>query len=633
MRPVSTRILLAALLCGSAAGQEVSGKLEMTLAADGALTASATIAHGRAVDPVGMLAPFVLSLPMSGLPAGREAGESLELRIQAHDPGFMLPFHRQKALRLSVVNLAPDRGAARTGALREEIALDVPAGFTVLPAPQVHREQAIGSYHSESSFDGRKLTVTRRLELAEPDTPAAEALLKQVREDQEQVFRIARRRRPDPAAWARTVDPAKAPTYAEEANRAQEFEFGLRLAERAREANPDDPLAATTLYSALTGLSRLKEARAVIEEQAAKDEGVRFYGTALGYLDTREWRWEEAIRNYEQTLAIREGDYSIWSNLAAAYRRVGRWADAAKQSRKTVGLNADDRLDKARAAVDTVCAGEASDPKAALEAALGTLPGPAYVSEVMTLLTDCGKEPELARSYGRRLIESLPLFSGAPRGPSIAGAISQQYGGARVLDRYGWLLARTGAIAEAEPLLESSTMLWLQSETLYHLALVKWGLGKTQEARTLWREITLLEPTRVWADAPEGIAEGLENAPRYSVDGVWYRTETPVGDLSPESGEPWYYFVTVNGAGAVVVARPLDSTDRAAGAMLAEIWKLRFPVVRGVTQPMWASYIVKIARQDDGQVVALRSVTNEAYRIALWLAPEEFPAPAPREPR
>jgi tetratricopeptide (TPR) repeat protein len=106
----------------------------------------------------------------------------------------------------------------------------------------------------------------------------------------------------------------------------------ISLWNAALEHFPDDPHSNYDLGVALLGAHRLPEARVVVERAVAHSDPhavqLPLARGALGLIDLKMHDYDQAIGQLQQAVA---GDGGLWAaryNLACAYARTGRLADA-----------------------------------------------------------------------------------------------------------------------------------------------------------------------------------------------------------------------------------------------------------------------------------------------------------------
>jgi tetratricopeptide (TPR) repeat protein len=102
--------------------------------------------------------------------------------------------------------------------------------------------------------------------------------------------------------------------------------------ERGAGALPDDPHSNYSLGVALLTAHRLEEARAAVERAVVHSDPrapqLPLAHGALGVIDLKMHEYNEAVEQLQQAVAA---DGSLWAaryNLACAYARTGRVADA-----------------------------------------------------------------------------------------------------------------------------------------------------------------------------------------------------------------------------------------------------------------------------------------------------------------
>lgn len=98
------------------------------------------------------------------------------------------------------------------------------------------------------------------------------------------------------------------------------------------------------------------------------------------------------------------------------------------------------------------------------------------------------------------------------------------------------------------------------------------------------------------------------------------------------AGQPSYFFVTSNTDGSVKSVRELDTEDQAAKSILPALKTVKLPVVQVDASPVPISYIVRLTRDSEGNLIVTRSVAEEAVAIASALMPGEFPLPDSANP-
>jgi tetratricopeptide (TPR) repeat protein len=206
----------------------------------------------------------------------------LKIQFQINEEGFILPIQRQLALPLDLLTLVPpltnqpdgNLRLGSPGSFREEISLDIPAGFALDAALLLNGENAFASYRADAKFADGKLIVVREFVLKQETIAGSkrsevESFWKTVSDDQQRPYILRRTKRVDLTEWIRSVPAGKTKLYGAQAYQQREYDASRLLLERATRTNPNDPVAWNELGRALAALGRLEEAQMAYEKQIA----------------------------------------------------------------------------------------------------------------------------------------------------------------------------------------------------------------------------------------------------------------------------------------------------------------------------------------------------------------------------
>jgi Tfp pilus assembly protein PilF len=347
----------------------------------------------------------------------------------------------------------------------------------------------------------------------------------------------------------------------------------------------------------------------------------------------REGRWDKAIDSLRKQLAVTPTDQYAVRNLPRALIHQGRWAEAEDAATRAVQAQPTIALYRVDLAAARVCQGKVEDARKEIDTALGARPSASLSNNAAYYLTECGKEAELAEWYIKKALEQTRAGQDRAMRGSISSALGIQSSQGTYLDTYGWLLFKTGKTERSIQTLSSAVALAPRGEIYAHLAQAEWKLGQADQAAEHWREATYQEPGQL-SQVPPEIAQRLAQIATLSMDREWRGLDATLPkDLEPSirPDQPSYFFVVTNPDGTVQTARQLDPEDPVATALMPEIQKVLFPVIRVDNEPTPTVTIVRTSKRA-GKVSLIRSVGPEAVATATDLAPGDFPVPAPPAP-
>jgi periplasmic protein TonB len=640
----------------------VTATLEGAIAPDGILQATMTVtAVGTPSTPYlgplmrdqGVVSPllfgsFVRGRQLESTAHVTGAGTPdlpAQIRLRIHEE-FLLPIQRQQTLTLDLIPMSLPVGAAPTGTpkagqdtrYREEISLEIPAGFTAPGLSGVNEDRPFGRYESAAKMDGGRLIVTRELLLRAQGAGATSeselsSFWKIVREDQGKRFTLIRIMHTDPAKWIESVSPGAANHYGTVAYDQHEYDSARRLFERVVRFRPGDPQAWNNLGRALAALGRWDEAQKAYETQIGINSQDQYAYNNLGLLQERQGRWRAAVTNFRKQLEVHPGDTHATANLPRALIHVERWPEAEAAASRALEFQPGNAQQKMYLAVARICQGK-GDAQQELTRAWGSRPSASILNDAAFYLTDCGKEYQLAESLVRRALDQVEAAGDPAGGRTMASAINHQESISNCLDTYGWLQFKQGRIEPALVALTAAATLAPRAEVYAHLAEVEAKAGRP-DAPVHWRQATYLEPGRI-DEAPPSLAQvtSRQAIGPLSIDHAWYPLsatlpEQPIGSLS--AGIAAYFFVSANASGAVESVRALDRNDESAKSLLPAVRAIPFPVAEADGRQFPTVYLVKVSKSADGKAAVARSIAPEAVALAIDLAPDEFPLPAPAD--
>jgi tetratricopeptide (TPR) repeat protein len=123
--------------------------------------------------------------------------------------------------------------------------------------------------------------------------------------------------------------------------------------------NPRQLQAMLYLADSYIQLSRIDEARPLLERLAQENPGSAMAHRDLGIVDAEAGQNDDALREFQKAIALKPADPNTHWRLARLYRTMGRKAEANAEFEKTHSLNKaeDDRLLKV---MSTIPAGQSS---------------------------------------------------------------------------------------------------------------------------------------------------------------------------------------------------------------------------------------------------------------------------------
>jgi tetratricopeptide (TPR) repeat protein len=648
---------------GSPPPETLTAKMQATITSHGTLQAAITVSvtgglsipyrdayeGGARLIPTKLYGSFLRSRLARSMPAVKDLSDlakPVEITFPIREDDFLIPVLRNMPVQLDllppiedpVVSFPEDTlQLGIPGIRREEIVLDIPPNFTMQAEVHLDEDRPFARYKSDATVVGGKLLIIRELELKAATVGSEKrsevfGFWKVIRSNQQRTFNLRRTLHSDFTEWIQNVPTNRANTYGMKAIEQREYEAARQLLERATQASPNDRFAWNNLGRALAGLGKLEEAEKAYEWQIAVNPNDPYAYNNLGLIYEREGRWDKAIDSLRKQLAINPTDQYGVRNLPRALIHQGRWAEAEEAAARAVQSQPTNALYRVDLATARVCQGKVEDARKEIETALGPRPSGPLSNNAAYYLTECGKEVELAEWYVKRALDQTRASPGAMRG-SISAVLGIQSSRGTYLDTYGWLLFKTGKTERAIQTLSSAVALAPRAEIYAHLAQAEWKLGHTDQAAEHWREATYQEPGQL-SQVPPEIAQRLPQIPTLSTDREWYGLDAALPkdlEASVRADQPSYFFVVANPDGTVQTARQLDPEDPVAKALMPEIRKVLFPVIRVDDEPTPTANIVRTSKRA-GRVSLIRSVGTEAVAIATDLAPGDFPVPVPSAP-
>jgi TonB family protein len=560
----------------------------------------------------------------------------LEIRFRIRENDFLLPIQRQILLQLDLLSLdsafSPAPGATPRR-FREEITLTLPPGFSAR-ASHTNESREFAQYQSDANVEHGRLVVVRELRFGPPATGVSqselESLRESVRKDQQQTFTLRRTSRADATSWIESVSPVQANSYCILAYQQRQYEAARKLCERAIQFRANDLSAWNNLGRALAALGDWDAAQKAYRRQIAINPADHYAYNNLGLAQERVGDWDGAIESLRKQIEVHPGDTYAIANLPRALVHERRWAEVETAASKALEVQPNNTQQKLYLSAAHVCQGKASDARLEIGNAMGARPAAVLLNNAAYYLSECGKEEELAESYGRKALDQAEAGNLPADGRSMSAAIASQSSLSTYLDTYGWVLFKRGKVQQAEGLLLASATLAPRADAYEHLAQVESKLGHADLAGRYWREATIIEPARI-SQVPPEIAARLESVPALSIDRAWFPLES--GSLwevasEPNSGQPSYFFVRTSADGSAEFARELDTEDQTATKILPAVRAISFPMVEADGRRFPTVHVVRVVKGADGKVLAARSVAPEAVAIASELVPGEFPLPA-----
>jgi len=570
---------------------------------------------------------------------GREKPIQVQFKIAEED--FLVPVQRQLALQLDLLILATVPASQSDGNLRlgtpgrfrEEIALELPPGYSLEADARSSNENTFARYQSEAKSDGGKLVITREYELRQETVAGskrseADAFWKMVSDDQQRAFILRRTKHVDLTNWIQTVPVDRLEGYGTLAYEQREFETSKRLFVRLTNAAPDDPVAWYSLARSLDALGEREDALKAYEKQIAVDPKRTPVYAHLGLMLQSEGYWDRAVENYQKQLETRPDNGVAILDLPETFMAMGRWEDAEKAAAKALQLHPTNTELRVNVAVARACQDRDASGREQIYSALGPSPSAALLNHAAYALAGCEKE-NLAETLVRQALAQLASSEASARSENMASAIGLQNRRGSYLDTYGWVLFKKGDNDRAINFLSAAATLNPRGEIFAHLAQAESKAGNSDKAAQDWREATFLQPGQL-SRVPPDILPKLENLSPLSPDRVWFPLESDLpADIAAalSTDHPSYYFAAFNADGSVRSIRALDSEDQGAGKALPLLRAVNLPVIRVDATPVQAVYLLKLFRDSQGKAVASRSIAPEATYLAADFLPGEFPLP------
>ena len=234
-------------------------------------------------------------------------------------------------------------------------------------------------------------------------------------------------------------------------------------------------------------------------------------------------------------------------------------------------------------------------------------------------LAECGRELVIAEQYATEITRGLEKTIRPDLRVLSAGFGRQATLGA-YLDTLAWVYWKQGSAEKALPLLQSAAEVTPNGEVIDHLATVEWQMGKKDQAIDSWRRAIELMPGLA-AKLPPDAASRIQKQGSDATVGAWKFLGTLQGfDVK----EPVYGIAIVKPDGTLSEIRPVGPGGAILKMMETRLRGLQYPVIYGLSGPIPSFHVLKIWVANDGQLQAYRSTSDEAMRILMDLAPDQF---------
>jgi TolB-like protein/Flp pilus assembly protein TadD len=230
-------------------------------------------------------------------------------------------------------------------------------------------------------------------------------------------------------------------------------------------------------------------ARAELEKaRQTLPNGSRIFALA-GYIDRRQGRWEDSIRNHLKALELDPRDFALYQEISDTYANLRRFSEmsaALDRSLEIVPGNVQSRV--ARALVDLLWRGDTEPLNSTIHSILSQDPGAASsLAEYWFLVAMCRRDSVEAE----RAIAALPPMGMAINGVPFPGPFCQAMVARLHGDGIAAREAFTRARAEVEAKLRASPD---NEKALVMLGLMDAGLGRKQDAIREGRRAAELMP-------------------------------------------------------------------------------------------------------------------------------------------
>ncbi len=589
--------------------------------------------HGQ-TDVRKLFGPFLEKRNLRAGPVVSDPDEEqkpFQISMPVREERFVVPLE-QPSLEWSLLTLAPDPQAlpgsriwiGSPGSYTEEILMEA-AGYTSSTRPPVSIERPFASYRSSSELVDGRLRITRALTIRSgfvEQAAAAEVdeLRRRVQDDQKTVFKLKRVDYSGLQSWVDSVPPREANTYGLKALEQRQFELARQLFERVTLANPKDSFAWNNMGRALISLARLHEARKALEKQIEINAKDIYAYNNLGLIDLQEGKWLEARDHFRKQLEIHPGDSYAIRNLPRALDELQDWPGAEEAWAAAAAANPARSDILVNAASAKVCTGKATAAEALEPLWAGPLANQ-LKNNAAYYLAECGKELDVAERWAKDAnlwVERLYRLES----PRYSDAFGRQSMLGTYQDTLGWTYWKQGRAELALPPLTNAVMLQGAPVSLAHLAVVQWKLGQRTEALRNWRTAVERFPS-IRTSLPPGIDAELRKLPAGGSPNPWTAIQTSPTGTGQLAG-PAYAVVIAAPEGWVQTVRAIGAQASAVQSWEAELKGLRFPVVDTGFGPVPVAYLVKIEKHGDGRTGLSRAPNDEAVKLLMQLAPEDF---------
>jgi tetratricopeptide (TPR) repeat protein len=397
------------------------------------------------------------------------------------NPEFLDWSRKQVALALPLPTFGlPDAPADSTKPIELGSPLNVTTHLT-LTLPVTDSAQApVGSgvsrdfaeYQSHYQASDRVITAERKLRFVAHQVPPARAgdyadFVRAVQADESQTVSVTN---PIPEVPADAA-PADVMEAGVAALKAQNYPNALRLFERVRDLDPQQPGLWNDLGVAQLQVGKSEDAVTSFQNQLAanpKDESVNnLLGVAL--FDTKSY--DEAASAFQKQITLKPLDPSAYTYLGAVYIQQKKFQEAAADLEKAVVLSPDDAGIRLRLGEAYLGLGKTDTALAAFEKADAISPIAPVENEIAFSLAGQDLALDRAQHYAESALDST---ESEVRDLNLEQLRQQQVAGvtffAPIWDTLGWVYFRQGKLQQAESFIRPAWLLDERGDAGTHLA-------------------------------------------------------------------------------------------------------------------------------------------------------------------
>ncbi len=421
-----------------------------------------------------------------------------------------------------------------------KLTLELPAGYSIQPPPDVHKDTPFAEYTSTATLTGHTLHLDRTLrykqrELPVSDFAAYRDFLKAVSDDAGQMMQLIGSE-VKVAGTTATDDHASADLIRQafEKEQAHDVQGARALLDQVKQKN-ERQFGLWFEYGRLDWYDKPKAIADYRKEIEYHPENFGAYPVLCGLLSfTGDYDgMRNAIGSWSRADPADPRAYAMLGGLAVGQKQYKQAEDAFDQAIKRSSEPAGYQIQLARA---QLLAGDTEAGKATMHAAMDKSDNAGILNSAAYELAQSGVDLDAAEAASRKAIAllesrsaSVALGSVKPEDFLNTASLVANW------DTLGWILYKQQKANDAEPFIRLAWVLSPDIEIGEHLATLAEARGEKAESLTVWRQVLKLMGNRALPPAgADKKANATARVAALTAEGVKEKPEPP----GPQGADP-----------------------------------------------------------------------------------------------